>query len=306
MHPNLEKISALSIPLITVIAITLVFVEWMLLLIQRKVARNKEGWISVISAGLAFTPVFVLTKIWLLALMFWLYQYSLFQFGFQWYIWLLAWVVYDFLFWLIHLLSHKVRVLWCVHNVHHSAKEMKLSVAFRGSLFDFLVIPHNIVWLPLLGFHPFMVLVVDAVGKFYGIIVHINENWFPNKKRTWVDEVIVTPSAHRVHHATNHIYLDRNYGETLSIWDRIFGTYQVELTAELPVYGVLKEVNSENLLETQTGEWKALWSDIKTANKLTDKLKYLFMPPGWNHVDGGILAHELRQKALKDLNGTKQ
>jgi sterol desaturase/sphingolipid hydroxylase (fatty acid hydroxylase superfamily) len=297
----MEQISALSIPIITIIAFSLVVAEWLLLLVQKKVERNKEAWVSVLSAGLAFTPIFALTKLLLIGIMFWLYQYRLFDFEFQWYTWLLAWAIYDFMFWLLHYWGHKVRIIWCAHNVHHSAKEMKLSVAFRGSFFDFLFVPHNIIWLPLLGFHPFMVLIVDSIGKFYGIIVHVNENWFPNKKRSWIEHFIITPSIHRVHHSVNHVYLDRNFGETFSIWDKIFNTYQPELASETPQYGIMKEVDSEDLFDTQANEFFALWKDIKSTNKLSDKLKYVFMPPGWNHIDGGTTAKKLRKVALEKV-----
>ena len=302
MTSTLESISQYTVPTITIIALTLVFVEWLLLIFQHKVERNKEALVSLYSAGLAFFPIFILTKLLFIGFMFWLYQYRPFDIGFQWYYWVIAWVIYDFLFWLIHLLGHKVRIIWCMHNVHHQPKEMKLSVAFRGSLFDFVIVPHNILWLPLLGFHPFLVLIVDSIGKFYGIIVHVNEKWFPNKKRTWLENILISPSAHRVHHATNHVYLDRNYGETLSIWDRFFGTYQNEIVSEPPDYGLIKHVDSEDLFDAQANEFLSLWKDIKSAERLSDKLKYLFMPPGWNHIDGGTLATQLRGNALESAN----
>lgn len=293
----MEQLSEISIPLISVVIITLVLFEWALLVIQQKVERNKETWVNLASAGLAFIPLFALTKFILVGLMFWIYQFRFFEIGQQWYFWILAWILYDFGFWLIHYLGHKVRIVWCLHNVHHSAKEMKLSVAFRGSFFDFLVVPHNIIWLPLLGFNPYMILIVDAIGKFYGFIVHVNKNWFPNRRRTWIEYLLISPSAHRVHHATNHLYLDRNFGETFCIWDRLFGTYQAELPSEVPHYGVMKPIDSEDLWDAQSHEIRSLWRDIRNAPGIVNKLKYVFYPPGWNHLDGGVLAKDLRKKA---------
>jgi len=206
---------------LTIVILTIVVIEWIGLTLLNKIERQKESWVNVFSAGLAFIPIFLITKIVFLVIMFWAYENRFFHFEFEWYSWIFAWIIYDFSFWLMHFLSHKVRLLWCLHNVHHSAKEMKLSVGFRGSLFDVFLVPHTFIWLPILGFHPFLVLIVDAVGKLYGVAVHINEHLMPDKKRKWIEWLIITPSAHRVHHSTNHAYLDTNYGETFAIWDRI-------------------------------------------------------------------------------------
>jgi len=283
---------------LTIVILAVIAIEWIVLTMLNKIERHKEAWVNVFSAALAFLPQFLLTKVLFLVIMFWAYNHSIFEFGFEWHYWILAWLIYDFNFWLIHFLSHKVRLFWCLHNVHHSAKEMKLSVGFRGSLFDVFLIPHTFLWLPLFGFHPFMVLIVDAMGKLYGVAVHINEDWIPNKKRRWFEKIIITPSAHRVHHSTNDLYLDTNYGETLAIWDRIFGTYQKEIASEIPVYGTKKKIDSENLFETQANGFIELWKDIKSAHRFTDKVKYIFMPPGWNHNGTGILAKQIRKEAL--------
>jgi len=283
---------------LTIVILTVIAIEWIALTVLHKIERHKEAWVNVWSAGLAFLPQFLLLKVVLLVIMFWAYDHRIFDLGFQWYVWVVAWIIYDFSFWFIHFLSHKVRLLWCLHNVHHSAKEMKLSVGFRGSLFDVFLVPHIFLWLPLFGFHPFMALIVDAMGKLYGVAVHINEDWMPNTKRRWFEKIIITPSAHRVHHSTNHAYLDTNYGETLAIWDRLFGTYQKEIVSEKPVYGTLKDIDSENLYDSQSSEFIGLWTDIQSTDSFSDKIKYVFMPPGWNHKGTGVLAQQLRKEAL--------
>jgi len=280
------------------IAVFVILIEWRLLTINKKIKSHKEAEVSFLSAVLSFLPLFMANKILLIAFMFWVFQFKLFDLGFAWYIWIFAWIFYDFMFYLIHWASHTVRLFWCLHSVHHSPKEMKLSVAFRGSFGDFLLLPHVIIWLPLLGFHPFLLLIVEIFGRFYGIMVHVNENWFPNKKRHWIENILISPSAHRVHHSINPIYLDRNYGEFLSVWDLLFNTYQKEIREEVPKYGTMKEIDSENLLDTQTNEFLSLWKDIKSAVKLSDKIKYIIKPPGWNHIDGGILANEIRNNSL--------
>jgi len=283
----------------------LVIIEWIGLTLLNKVENQRESWVNIFCAGLAFAPIFLLSKSVLLVIMFWCYENRFFDAGFEWYFWVLAWIIYDFSFWLMHLLSHKVRLLWCLHNVHHSAKEMKLSVGFRGSLFDLFLVPHTFLWLPLLGFHPFLVLFVDAIGKLYGVAVHINENALKDGKRRWYEWFLITPSAHRIHHSTNHLYLDTNYGEALAIWDRIFRTYQSEVKSDKPVYGVMKEIDSGDLIESQFSEFRSLFKDIGSTKSIASKLKNLIMPPGWNPNGNSIFAVTLRNEAIMELDKAK-
>ena len=95
--------------------------------------------------------------------------------------------------------------------------------------------------------------------------------------------------------------MDTNYGETLAIWDRIFNTYQAELEEEIPRYGVMKEVDSGNLYDTQVNEFIGLWNDVKSTKNIINKLKYLIMPPGWSHKGETISANVLRQEALLEI-----
>ncbi|MFL0088449.1 sterol desaturase family protein [Tenacibaculum maritimum] len=233
--------------------------------------------------------------------MLWLYNYRLFDLGTSWYVWVLCYVLYDLLFYIIHYLGHRVRFFWCIHGVHHTAEEMKMTVAVRGSFLGFLLTPHNTIWLPLLGFDPFMVLIVDGIAKIYGLFEHINEH-FISSKNSWIENIFVTPSVHRVHHSKNHVYLDRNYGETFSIWDHLFGTFQTEIKEEKPLYGMMDDkIDGKNLWQIQTVLWKELWYDIKTAPTFKDKINYLIKPPGWNHIDGGKLAEEFRNEAKQKI-----
>lgn len=287
-----------TVPLfMTVASLVIVAMEWISLTFLRKIENHKEGWVNVLSAALTFLPIFLLNAIFTTALMFGLYQFRLFDLGLEWYVWILAYIAYDFMAYAIHYLSHKVRILWCIHSVHHSAKEMKASVAFRGSFADFLITPQTSLWLPLLGFHPLMILIVEGFAMIYGVPLHLNENSLPKGKWTGLRKLFITPAAHRLHHANNDIYLDTNYGLTFSIWDKIFKTEQAH-THEKPVYGLTKEINSANIVIAQTDEWVCLWRDLKSAPRLIDKVKYLIMPPGWNHVDGGETARVVRERAL--------
>ncbi len=195
---ELEFISEKLPATLTILVLTVVVIEWIGLTLTGKIEKQKESWVNIFSAGLAFLPQFLITKVVFLVIMFWAYQNSFFDIGLEWYYWIIAWIIYDFSFWLIHFLGHKVRLLWCLHNVHHSAKEMKLSVGFRGSVFDVLLVPHTFLWLPLLGFRSIFNFNCRCCCKALSCVaVHINGDLVPNKKRRWFECLVMTPSAHQ-------------------------------------------------------------------------------------------------------------
>ena len=264
-----------------IIVLSLALIEWLALVIISKMESNKEGWINILCYMIENVPYFLLDRIVIFGTMMWLYNYRIFTLGLDWYIWILAYLTYGFMFWLVHHVGHKVRFFWCIHGVHHLAKEMKLTVAVRGSFLGILHTPHTVIWLPLLGFDPFMIFIVESIARLYGLYEHVNDHF--DKligKQTWLEKFLVTPSVHRVHHARNLIYLDRNYGGTFSVWDKPFGTFQSELKDIKPVYGMMDDnINSESFLQVQLQLWKDLWKDIVQAPKLSDKIKYVIMRP---------------------------
>ncbi len=280
----------------TVVALSIVIIEWVVLSKKKKITSHKEGVTNVLSGILTYIPIFLINMGLTLSIMFWSYQHRLFDLGFEWYVWVLAYIGYDFMSYLIHWLSHKVRLFGAIHSVHHSPKEMKTSVSFRGSFAEFLLAPHLTLWLPLLGFHPLLIIIVEGVGQLYGVPLHFSEHILPKSKFAWLRNFIITPSTHRLHHAKNDLYLDTNYGLTFSLWDKLFNTFQVQDENTPPVYGIRNDLDPENLLTSQTDEFITLWQDVKSAPRLFDKLKYLFMPPGWSHIDGGQTANQLKKK----------
>ena len=190
--------------------------------------------------------------------------------------WLGAFLVYDFMFYVAHRAGHRIRILWCFHAVHHTSEEMRLTTAIRGSAFDFVYLPWFFVWLPLLWFHPMMVLIVEATGRLWGVATHIHPRFVG--RLGWLDRIIVTPSVHRVHHGRNEAYLDRNYGEVLTLWDHVFGSYIVEI--DTPDYGVLAPVDSGDLADVQFSAWRSLGRDLSNAHGLRHAVGILFGPPG--------------------------
>jgi sterol desaturase/sphingolipid hydroxylase (fatty acid hydroxylase superfamily) len=175
--------------------------------------------------------------------------------------------------------------------VHHSSQKYNLATALRqtwtGSFFTFIFW----LWLPLLGFAPIMVLTMQAVSLLYQFWVHTElvRSMGP------LEWVFNTPSHHRVHHASNGRYLDRNHAGTLIIWDRMFGSFEQE--REKCLYGLTRNINSYNPLRIAFHEWIDIWRDVRSAPDWRSRLMYIFGPPGWRHDGTGKTSAELRAAA---------
>jgi len=210
--------------------------------------------------------------------------------------WVILFLGEDVLFWLEHYVDHSVRIFWAVHVTHHSSTEYNLSTGFRSSIFMPLYRFMYFIPLAVLGFRPLDILFMYAVTQIWGILVHTQH---VKKLPQWVEFIFVTPSHHRVHHASNVPYLDRNMGMALIIWDRMFGTFTEEMPDEVPVYGLTKNVEKpHHPTHIVFHEWQAIGRDLKRSTRLSDKLRYLFMPPGWSH-DGSTKTSKELQRDMK-------
>lgn len=288
-------------PLFLPIVFALIIAELIFLWLGKKIKLKKESWVSLLCYALGSVPYFLFFAVLQLKIMFWFYDNArLFTLGQAWYVWLLAFVCFDLVWWVVHYAAHKVRFFWCIHGVHHTPKEMNMSVSIRGSLFDFVQYVHLMIWLPLLGFHPYIVFLMNSLARVYAVFTHLNENHFG--RTPLLDKFLITPSLHRVHHSSNPLYVDTNFSNTLSIWDRLFRTFQGEVAQVKPVYGVMdKDLDTESVWSSQFALWKSLIKDIRATPKLTDKIKYLFMPPGWHPNATGKTAKMYRNHAVKEL-----
>jgi sterol desaturase/sphingolipid hydroxylase (fatty acid hydroxylase superfamily) len=193
----------------------------------------------------------------------------------HWSTWVITILAVDLLWYCYHRSSHRIRILWAAHQAHHSSEYFNYSVALRQKWNPW---GELVFWtpLPLLGVPPWMIFFAFSLNLIYQFWVHtetIPKLWRP------VELLLNTPSHHRVHHAVNPGYLDRNYGGILIIWDRMFGTYAEEI--EAPRYGVTKPVNTYNPFRLQYGEFAAAFRDVRYAENWHDRLGYLFAPPGW-------------------------
>jgi len=240
---------------------------------------DRGGVASLLSGVLGFGGIAVANVLFYVALMHGVWSMRLMDPGLGPGAWLALFVLYDGMFYIGHRMGHRVRVLWCFHSVHHTAEEMRLTTAIRGSAGDFIYLPWFFFWIPLLGFHPSMVLVVESVARMWGVCTHISPRLLG--KLGVLDRLLVTPSVHRVHHGRNAQYIDRNYGEFLLIWDYLFGSYTPE--EETPDYGVLKEVDPGSLVDIQLSPWADLARDLREAPTWAARFRYVFDGPEYRH-----------------------
>ena len=208
--------------------------------------------------------------------------------------WVVLFLGEDFLFWLEHYVDHSCRLFWAVHVTHHSSTEYNLTTGFRSSIFMPLYRFMYFIPLAVLGFRPLDILFMYAVTQIYGILVHTQSI---KKLPRWIEYIFVTPSHHRVHHASNIPYLDKNMGMALIIWDRIFGTFTEEMPEEPVIYGLTKNVERpHHPTHIVFHEWQAMGRDIKKGKTLKQKLQYLLNAPGWSHDGSTMTSKELQRE----------
>ena len=203
-----------------------------------------------------------------------LYQFRIFEVPAGPWGWLLTFIVIDFVFYWYHRASHRVRFFWCAHVVHHSSKHMNLGTALRQSPTGPFTKALFYWPLPLLGFDPFVIASAGALATLYGFWTHTE---VVTKLGAPLEWLFVTPSHHRSHHGSNPEYVDKNYGNFLIIWDRLFGTFEPE---RAPVrYGLISNIHTYNPLKIAFAEWARLLRDSWHAHSVNNLWKLWLMPP---------------------------
>ncbi|TAI46755.1 sterol desaturase family protein [Flagellimonas allohymeniacidonis] len=199
-----------------------------------------------------------------------------------WLVWLVGFIALDFAGYWNHRLSHHVNFFWNQHVIHHSSEEFNLACALRQSISN------------ILGYFPLLLIPAALLGvpnKVIAILAPIHlfaQFWYHTQhigKMGWLEYIIVTPSQHRVHHAINPEYIDKNLGQILCIWDRMFGTFQKELDEVPPQYGVLKPARTWNPIIINFQHIWRLIKDAWRAKSYWDKFRIWFMPTGWRPQD---------------------
>ena len=211
-------------------------------------------------------------------------------------LYLIAFICIDFASYWNHRLNHKINVFWNIHVIHHSSEEFNLACALRQSISGLLgygalfLIPAAILGVPAAIIS--VLAPMHLFGQFWYHTRHIG-------KLGWLEYILVTPSQHRVHHAINPIYIDKNLSAIFCVWDRMFGTFQEELDEEAPVYGVLKPVQSWNPILINFQHFWAILCDAWHAKRWVDKLRIWFMPTGWRPKD---VAERFPRSIIEDVH----
>jgi sterol desaturase/sphingolipid hydroxylase (fatty acid hydroxylase superfamily) len=203
-------------------------------------------------------------------------------------VWVVAFFMYDFFYYWAHRSGHEVNLLWASHVVHHSSEEFNLSTALRQSwtnqiFYWVFYLPMAIVGIPVKVF--VITALVSALYQFWSHTRLVG-------KLGWADRIFVTPSNHRCHHGRNDYCIDKNYGGTLIIWDRIFGTYTEERDNEPVVYGTLTPLNSWNPVWGNFKNYTTLWRDMRGAKGWREKLYVVFAPPGRINTSSSVQTPE--------------
>jgi sterol desaturase/sphingolipid hydroxylase (fatty acid hydroxylase superfamily) len=188
-------------------------------------------------------------------------------------IWIATFILIDLVFYIYHRISHRVNFLWAIHMSHHSSEEMNFAVSFRQAWFGPISkIPFFMI-LPLIGFDPTIIAVAGVVSTLWGIVGHTQIVG----KLGPLEWIFNTPSHHRVHHGSNSQYIDKNYGNLLIIWDRMFGTYEPE--QEKVKFGLVNNVNTYNPTKITFMGWQEIFKNIKEAKNINEALYSFFGPP---------------------------
>ena len=254
---------------------------------------------SSIAMGLGNVFIGLVSKLFVFVALYYVYEnFRVFTIPITWWSFIILIFLDDFSYYWFHRTSHENRFFWASHVVHHSSKHYNLSTALRqtwtGSFYSFIFW----LWLPLIGFHPGIIIFQMSISLLYQFWIHTE---LIQKTPKWIEFFFNTPSHHRVHHGSNPIYLDRNHAGILIIWDKLFGTFQPELKSEKVKYGLVVNIKTYNPIFIAFNEWGALFKDLNTKNiSVRNRIRYLYKPPGWKHDGTGKLSTDLKEEWLKE------
>ena len=238
--------------------------------------------------AIAFNLIFRSFYIWIYGFF---YAVKLFEITDPWIYWIGLLIIQDLLFYFLHLVDHYSRFFWAVHVTHHSSTDYNFTVGFRSSVFQPLY--RFIYYIPLawIGFRPLDIMFMYSAVQVWGIFIHTKTI---KKLPAFIEFIFVTPSHHRVHHGSNPLYLDKNMGMFLIIWDRIFGTFQEEIKKEPVSYGLTTNPQNRGPVNIVLHEFKSILYDLKKSDGIKNKVKYMFYPPGWSPDGSTKTSNQLR------------
>jgi sterol desaturase/sphingolipid hydroxylase (fatty acid hydroxylase superfamily) len=283
---------ALLIYITTPIYIVVIGIEILLSYIHNKHYYTVKGTLAnIYLSALNFTLDIVLRVLCLFVLNYF-YQFRFFEIENTYAYWGVLLIAQDFMFYWLHRIDHYCRLFWAVHVTHHSSEEFNLTVGFRSSVFQPVYRFIYFIPLALCGFKGIDIMFIYAATQIYGILIHTQ---YINKMG-FLEYFLSTPSHHRVHHASNVKYLDKNMGMVLIIWDKLFGTFQKEEDDEKVVYGLTENIKTHHPLKMVFHEWINIFKDLKKAPNLKSSFMYVFGPPGWSHDGSKKTSRQLRDE----------
>ncbi len=281
--------------------ILLVLLEWSIAYFKGVKIAHSFDTISSLSSGVTNIIKDVLGIALIIVSYDFMYEhFAMFELQDYWWVYVIAFVLDDFAGYWAHRFEHVVNIFWNRHIIHHSSEEFNLACALRQDIsaivgiFFFLYIPMAIVGVPV------------EVIAFVKPIQLFAQFWYHTRlinKLGFLEHIIVTPSHHRVHHAINDEYIDKNFSQVFIVWDKWFGTFQEELKEVPPVYGVRKQANTWNPILINYQHFWRLVKDAWRTESWKDKLRIWFMPTGWRPQD---VAQKYPQNTIKDVYSIKK
>lgn len=263
--------------------VVLILIEYVASLLMKKEVNRGMDTISSLSSGMTNTLKNIMGLSIVILSYKWMHEhFALLKMEATWWVFLVAFVGIDFAAYWSHRFNHKVNLFWNRHIVHHSSEEFNLSCALRQSVSDVIGI-YFFLYIPL------ALIGIPTIVIAYTAPIHLfAQFWYHTRligKMGFLEHIIVTPSHHRVHHAINPEYIDKNLSTIFIIWDKLFGTFQEELDDVPPVYGVIKPVKTWNPVLINVVHLWGLIKDAWRAQSWKDKLRIWYMPTGWRPAD---------------------
>ncbi|MFT5645826.1 MAG: alkylglycerol monooxygenase [Aureispira sp.] len=272
------KIMLCAIP----IFFLLIGIELLIARLHKKELYRFNDAISNISCGISQQAIGIFIKVITLGGYVYCYQLSPFKIPNTWWTYILLFFAIDLLYYWFHRYAHEISFFWGTHVVHHQSEDYNLSVALRQSAFQSLI--SGIFYLPLaiIGFDPIPFLFMNTIQTLYQFWIHTETI---DKMPAWFEYAFNTPSHHRVHHGRNPKYIDKNHGGTLILFDRWFGTFQVE--EETVVYGVTKSLSTWNPIWANLDYYNDLRKEFSRTKGYKDKIRLFLKKPGWRSAEAG-------------------
>jgi len=252
----------------------LVLLEYILSSVQEKQYYNNRETIGSVLVGIGNVTIGVIIKAFLLYVFVVIYNLTPWRMELKWWTFIPCYIILDFCSYWAHRISHHLRIFWATHVVHHTGEHYNLTVSFRLSWIQYFKI---IFFFPvaLIGFHPLIIFVTNQIAVLFQFWTHTE---YIRRLHPVIEYIFATPSNHRVHHGSQEKYLNKNFGATLIVWDRIFGTYQRE--EDDVIYGITDNIKSKiNPLLINFHECMDIIDDVRGTKNLKEKCFYIFGDP---------------------------